>query len=88
VVAPVAHEGHRGIKLHSMAHDFQGLDQQKAELERTHPGWWIWYVPAMTGVDWCARPHPGLTEHSPEDLQKAISEAEADWGEARKELAR
>jgi hypothetical protein len=80
--------GHRGVKLHSMAHDFQGLDAIKAELERKHPGWWIWYVPAMNSVGWCARPHPGLAEHSPEDLETAISEAEADWGEARKEPAR
>jgi len=68
--------------------DLNELDAIKAELERKHPGWWIWYVPAMNGVGWCARPHPGLAEHSPEDLETAIGEAEADWGEARKEPAR
>jgi hypothetical protein len=57
--------------------DFKGLDQAKAELEDANPGWQVWYVPHLNGTTWCARPEPGLSEDSPEDLQKAIREAEA-----------
>ena len=60
--------------------DFGHLDKIRNELEHAHPGWWVWFVPnsADGTVVWCARPHPGLVEHSPEDLEKAIAEVEAE----------
>lgn len=58
------------------------LDRQKAALAARHPGWHIWYVPSGTSsgishVTWCAQRKPTLNCGSPEELSKAIGEAEA-----------
>lgn len=55
------------------------LDAVKAELEAQFTGWRIWFVPRSTdgGANWCAQPLPNITCYSPEDLKKAIQEAEA-----------
>jgi len=62
-----------------MALNFKTLDEQRDELMSRHPGWQFWYIPKVGGTTWCARPEPGLAEDSPEALEKAIAETEADW---------
>lgn len=63
------------------------LDEAKAELERDHPGWRIWFVPRTNGpTRWCAHRLPLLAECSPDDLRAAMSdvdEGRADDGAAR-----
>jgi hypothetical protein len=62
------------------------LDEAKAEMERDHPGWRIWFVPRTNGpTRWCAHRLPLLAESSPDDLRSAMSdvdEGRADNGAA------
>ena len=54
------------------------LDREKAELEKRHPGWQVWFVPNLNRtVTWCARRQPQLTAASAEDLSEAIGRTEA-----------
>lgn len=53
------------------------LDEAKAELERDHPGWRIWFVPRTNGpTRWCAHRLPLLAECSPDDLGAAMSDVD------------
>ncbi|HUZ35020.1 MAG TPA: hypothetical protein VMV17_01670 [Streptosporangiaceae bacterium] len=57
-----------------------GYDKILHALRAAHPHWWIWYVPCSGGeIRWCARPNPGLSCGSPEDLEDEIAEAEKEW---------
>ncbi len=66
-----------------MASRLQQMDVTRAELAQQFPGWQVWYVPALGGTTWCARPWPLLNCPSPEHLAAAITEAHnaaaADW---------
>jgi hypothetical protein len=63
-----------------MAVNFNDLDSQLNKLQNAHPQWHIWLVPkSVGGATWCAKPLPTLNEASPEDLETAIGETEADW---------
>jgi len=62
-----------------MGLNLRTMDDQRDALAAKHPGWQIWYVPSVHGTTWCARPLPSVSEASPEDLEKAIGEAEEDW---------
>jgi hypothetical protein len=60
-------------------------DQQREELARRRPGWEVWCVPLYVGGEvWCARPQgcddpdQVLNADSPEHLDEAIAEKEAD----------
>ena len=54
-------------------------DQQTAALAERWPGWRIWHVLHAFDMSytWCAQRLPLLNEASPEDLDKAIAEAQA-----------
>ena len=58
-------------------------DEIKAELQQRFAGWQIWYVPALGGTTWCARPWPLISSQSPEHLAAEIvhahTEAAAEW---------
>jgi hypothetical protein len=61
------------------------LDEAKAELERNHPGWRVWYVPRATGdVRWCAQRHPLLNDDSPDHLAESMDEVdEGRWPDGK-----
>jgi hypothetical protein len=60
--------------------DFRALDEQRARLMATRPGWRVWYVPnAMDGsVTWCAQREPTIHAYSPDDLGRDIDLADAE----------
>jgi hypothetical protein len=57
------------------------LDEAKAALAGSHPGWHIWYVPhgdssGISRVVWCAYPLPLLNCDSPEELAEQMAAAD------------
>jgi hypothetical protein len=54
------------------------LDVKRAELAARFPEWIVWFVPhAYGGVTWCAQRKPTLNAASPDELERAIAEAES-----------
>lgn len=68
---------------------FAPYDEQLAKLRADWPAWHIWYVPhskdgVLTGITWCAQPHPVLNCHSVKDLEEEMTNARIpvrDWSD-------